>query len=241
MAPSILEVKKLCRSISENNQSKLIVNNISYRFHKEKIYTVIGPSGAGKSSLLRLLNRLDEPTSGEVLFNSENYTTVHPVELRKKIGYLFQTPYLFDGTVKENLTYACNNFSDEELYSLISKVHIKKEMLSRSVDNLSIGEKQRVAIARLLAVQPEIILLDEPTSALDPGHTKAIENLIKEIVSSEKITAIVVTHLPQQALYLGEETLLLVNGKLVEHGNTQNVINNPQTEEGKLYKSMEIE
>lgn len=241
MASLILEVKELCRSVSVNNQSKQIVDNISYKFHRGKIYTVIGPSGAGKSSLLRMLNRLDEPTSGEILFNNENYKSYEPPELRMKICYLFQIPYLFDGTIRDNLKYAVNDMKDEEVMELSKKVHIKKEMLDDSVENLSVGEKQRVAIARLLAVKPEIILLDEPTSNLDPGHTRAIENLIKEIVLKEKITAIVVTHHPQQALNIGEETLLLDNGKLVEHGSTHDVIENPQTEAGKLFKSMEIE
>ena len=240
MPSPILEIKNLSRAVTENEQTKFIVNNISFQFYPEKIYSVIGPSGAGKSSFLRLVNRLDEPTSGDIFFKNEYYSILPPVELRKKIGYLFQTPYLFEGTVRYNLNYANENLDEKDLLKLLDEVHIQPEFLDRSVEKLSNGEKQRVAIARLLAVKPEIILLDEPTSALDPGHTRAIEKLIKEIVQKEKITAIVVTHHPEQALHLGEETLLMAHGKLVESGSAEDVINNPQSEEGMLYKAKEL-
>ncbi|MFC1475348.1 ATP-binding cassette domain-containing protein [Candidatus Zixiibacteriota bacterium] len=240
MSEVILELNNLSRTVTDFEQTKTIISDISYNFTTQKIYTVIGPSGAGKSSLLRLINRLDEPTSGEIKFRDKNHIDIYPTELRKKIGYLFQTPYLFNGTVLENLVYAKPDLNNKDIDRLINQVHIKSEFLNRSVDKLSVGEKQRVAFARLLALEPEIILLDEPTSALDPTYTQAIENLVKEIVSEQKVTAIVITHHPQQALKLGEESLLLVKGRLVESGISEQIINNPQSEEGKQYKAMEL-
>jgi putative ABC transport system ATP-binding protein len=113
-------------------------------------------------------------------------------------------------------------------------------MIDRDVETLSIGEKQRVALARLLATNPEVVLLDEPTSALDPSYTESIENLVKTIVRQMSLTVIMVTHNPQQALRIGGETILMVAGRLVESGPCERVIKDPQTEEGYLYKAKRL-
>ncbi|UCG62182.1 MAG: ATP-binding cassette domain-containing protein [Candidatus Zixiibacteriota bacterium] len=240
MATPVLEVHNLGRAVTQDGRVKSIVDDISYNFFPDKIYTIIGPSGSGKSSLLRLLNRLDEPTSGEVVFHGKDHCDYPPCELRQKIGYLFQTPYLFEGTVRDNLLYATKNLSDESIKLLLEQAQLKPEQLDRPTDNFSGGEKQRVAIARLLATCPEVVLLDEPTSALDPSYTEAIEKLIVDIVAKGKLTAIVVTHSPEQALRIGKEALLMVDGKLVETGEINQVINEPQSELGKLYKQRQL-
>ena len=204
MATPVMEIHNLSRTVTQDGQAKSIVDNISYDFFPDKIYTIIGPSGSGKTSFLRLLNRLDEPTSGEVIFHGKAHCDYQPCELRQKIGYLFQTPHLFEGTVRDNLLYATRNLSDESIKLLIQQAQIKPEQLDRPTDNFSGGEKQRVAIARLLATCPEVVLLDEPTSALYPSYTEAIERLILEIVAKGNLTAIVVTHSPEQALRIGQ-------------------------------------
>ncbi|MFQ5453927.1 MAG: ATP-binding cassette domain-containing protein [Candidatus Zixiibacteriota bacterium] len=236
----ILEVSSLTRTVVIEQQPKNIIKDFSYAFYKKKIYTVIGPSGAGKSSLLRLLNRLDEPTSGEIIFHNRSYGDYAPCELRRKIGYLFQTPYLFKGTVRDNLLYANKSLNKDDIEHLTCEVKLKPEQINRPVTNLSVGEMQRVALARLLATSPEIILLDEPTSALDPGNQEAIEKLIQEIVVNEKLTAIVVTHHPDQALRIGQDAILMVDGKIVESGIVEQVINHPQSISGKLYKARQL-
>lgn len=240
MNTPLLDAVNLTRTVDVDGQSKAIVDNLSYRFNSEKIYTVIGPSGAGKSSLLRLLNRLDEPSSGQVAFHGRDHCQYNPCDLRRRIGYLFQTPHLFEGTVRDNLLYANKDLTDDEIKRLAEEAQIKPDRIDRPTDNMSVGEKQRVAIARVLATKPEIVLLDEPTSALDPSYTEAIEDLIKEIVAHENLTAIVVTHNPAQALRIGREALLMVDGRLVEHGPTEQVINNPQSELGKLYQTRKL-
>ncbi|UCD63202.1 MAG: phosphate ABC transporter ATP-binding protein [Candidatus Zixiibacteriota bacterium] len=240
MNPPVLDLKNLSRVIQSDGQPRAVVDDISYHFHRERVYTIIGPSGAGKSSLLRLVNRLDEPTSGEVFFHGKAHCDYRPCELRQKIGYLFQTPHLFEGTIRDNLLYANKELSDDEVKSLVEQAQIKSSLIDRPTDRFSVGEKQRVAIARLLATRPEVVLLDEPTSALDPSYTEAIEELIKQIVDREDLTAIVVTHNPQQALRIGQEALLMVDGKLIEHGEVTEVINNPQTELGRLYKERRL-
>lgn len=236
----LLEVSHLNRTIIQNDKTVTIINDISYRFFNKVIYTIIGPSGAGKSSLLRLINRLDEPTSGDIFFHGKSFSHYSPCELRQKIGYLFQTPYLFEHTVRDNLLYANEELSDRELLYLVEEVNLKADFLRRTINNLSEGEKQRVALARLLATKPEIILLDEPTSSLDPSATQTIEQLVKNIVIREELTALVVTHHPEQALRIGQEALLLVNGEIVEAGQVEQVINNPQTKSGLLYKAREL-
>lgn len=233
---NILELKNLSRVV----ESKEILFDISYSFETNKIFTIIGPSGAGKSSLLRLLNRLDEPTGGEIFFNDTNINSLKPSELRSKIGYLFQSPYLFEKTVRDNFLYVDAGLDDAKISELLTAVNLTSDFIDKNVDKLSIGEKQRVALARLLVTNPDIILLDEPTSALDPSITETIEQLILSIVKQQNLTAILVTHNPQQALRIGQNALLLVNGKLVETGTVDEVLNNPKTDFGKKYKAKEL-
>jgi len=236
----ILETVGLSRSVRDGNNIKTILDNFSFSFEKGRIYTIIGPSGAGKSSLLRLLNRLDEPTEGEIRFDNKNVREYNPCQLRRLIGYLFQTPYLFPNTIRDNLLYADSNLSSNSLTGLVEQVHLPIELIDHDVETLSIGEKQRVALARLLATNPQVVLLDEPTSALDPSHTEAIENLIKSIISLRPLTVIMVTHNPEQALRMGGETIMMVTGRMVESGPCDKVITNPETVEGRLYKAKKL-
>jgi putative ABC transport system ATP-binding protein len=237
---AILEVRELSRVVRDGTQAKTIIDRFTFSFQEGGVYTIIGPSGAGKSSLLRLLNRLDEPSEGEIFFRRQSTKAYSPCQLRRRIGFLFQTPYLFSGTIRDNLLYADDKLSSDAVERLISQVQIPPAWTERAVDTLSIGEKQRVALARLLATGPEIVLLDEPTSALDPSYTDLIETLIRDIVHQMGLTVIMVTHNPEQALRIGGETLLLVAGRLIESGLCQKVISDPQTEPGRLYKRKQL-
>ncbi|TET93725.1 MAG: ATP-binding cassette domain-containing protein [Candidatus Zixiibacteriota bacterium] len=236
----ILETVGLSRFVRDGGNIKTILDDFSYSFGKGCIYTIIGPSGAGKSSLLRLLNRLDEPTGGDILFGGKNTKEFAPCYLRRLIGHLFQTPYLFPKTVRDNFLYADSKLPSGTVERLAEQVQIPSSMIDRDVETLSIGEKQRVALARLLATNPEVVLLDEPTSALDPSYTESIENLVKNIISHRTLTVIMVTHNPEQALRMDGETILMVAGRLVESGPCERVIKDPQTEEGHLYKAKRL-
>jgi putative ABC transport system ATP-binding protein len=235
-----LELRNLTRTISANGNSRTIIDNISYTFDCGDIYTIVGPSGAGKSSLLRLLNRLDEPTGGEVFFEGQDYRSVPTRTIRRRIGYLFQAPYLFPESIADNIKYAAPDITDDRLSFFLVQVGLDKHRRDESVENLSGGEKQRVALARLLAVEPSVLLLDEPTSSLDPTATREIEELVLKIAAQRCFTVIMVTHEPRQALRLSGQTLLLVKGRLIESGTTEKVINNPSSDEGRRYRDREL-
>ena len=177
---------------------------------------------------------------GELEFNGRNWHELSPADLRRRVGYLFQSPYLFPGTVFENLKLADDSLTEEQSLEFLSSTGLPSNKLKADVNSLSGGETQRVALARLLACQPQVLMLDEPTSSLDPTATQEIEQLITQVVSQRCLSAIWVTHDPDQALRLGHETLLLVAGRLVEAGESTQVINDPQTELGLLYKQRKL-
>ena len=235
-AEIILELRHVSRRVGDVG----IIDDFSASFRKGGIYTVIGPSGAGKSSLLRLINRLDEPTGGEIRFRGRDIRELQPTHLRRMIGYLFQTPHMFGGTTRDNFFYATSDCTDENAHRLSELVHLDKSLIDADVEQLSVGEKQRVALGRLLATDPEIVLLDEPTSALDPTITEGIERTVGRIAAQTGLTVIWVTHHPDQALRLAGETLLMVQGRLIESGPSEQVINSPGTELGLRYRSREL-
>jgi putative ABC transport system ATP-binding protein len=237
----ILKAENISRLSKLNNVPKKIISEFSYAFRKEKIYNIMGPSGAGKSSLLRLFNRLDEITEGNILYKGKNLGEFNPCELRGEVGYLLQTPYLFPATVKDNFTYVDSSLTDDAIVSKLAEVGLNSEYLSSNVEVLSVGEKQRIALARLLAIDPRVLLLDEPTSALDERSSSIIVKLIKRKVSEGAITAIIVTHNPRQALDFEGEALLLIEGKLVEHGTVRDLISSPSTDEGKRFLESDSE
>ena len=236
----LLQCRNLTRNVITTGGPKRIVDDLSFQFSAGLVYSIIGPSGAGKSSLLRLFNRLDDRSSGKILYRNDDIQSLDPCRLRRRLGMLFQTPYLFPGTVRDNLLTADEKLSDAQARHFLEEAETDPGLIDTPVDNLSVGEKQRVALARLLVSGPEVILLDEPTSALDPAHTIAIERMILRTVSDNGLTAIVVTHDPAQALRLGGETLLMVNGQLVESGSADRVINRPQSELGRRYWEKEL-
>jgi len=236
----ILKVSEVSREIAGNGTRKKTVDSISFNFQKCRNYNIIGPSGAGKSSFLRLLNRLDDPTSGEIYFKQKPLTLYKPTELRKNISFLFQEPYLFPGKVKDNLEYCQKDCTDGDIKFHLERVGVNHAFAQKDVAELSVGERQRVAIARSLMMKPDILLLDEPTSSLDPSSAKTIEKLILSLLAEADLTTIIVTHNPEQARRMGGVTLLLVSGQLAESGETNELLTDPKTELGKKYVSWSL-
>ncbi len=235
-----METRNVCRQIAANGNAKKTIDNFSYAFYKGNIYNIIGPSGAGKTSFLRLLNRLDDPSEGEILYHDKPLKSYQPTQLRKNVSLIFQEPYLFPGTVGSNLEFCESDCTQDEIKFHLERVGLNYGFAQKNVSKLSVGEKQRAAIARSLILKPEILLLDEPTAALDPASSRTIEQLILSLIEEFCHTAIMVTHNPEQAKRMGGYTLLMVSGRLVETGKTSELLTNPRTEPGKKYIRREL-
>jgi len=188
---------------------------------------IAGPSGSGKTSLLRLLNRLDEPSSGTVFVEGTDYRNLEPRELRRKLGVVTQRPYLFPGTVSENLQFGPvqrgQTLPPSAIEELLKQVGLR-DYAERNVANLSGGEAQRVSIARTLANSPLILLLDEPTSALDETAKLEVESSLQRVVRDHGLTCVMVTHDLAQASRLAERALLLKSGRIVRDGLVSEVL-----------------
>lgn len=204
-----------------------VVNDVSLDVCRGELLGIVGASGSGKSSLLRLLNRLDEPTSGTVYFENVDYRSIPPRELRRRLGMVTQRPYLFPGTVEANLRFGPQqhglSLSDEAVAQLLDQVGMHG-FINRDVLNLSGGEQQRVSLARALANQPEMMLLDEPTSALDEDAKAGIEQLIRDLATSTGRTFVLVTHDREQALRICDRVGLMERGHITYVGSPSEVL-----------------
>ncbi|KAK6147954.1 hypothetical protein DH2020_018866 [Rehmannia glutinosa] len=197
-----------------------ILRKVNVDIPRGMIMGVIGPSGSGKSTFLRALNRLWEPASGCVLLDGVDICELDVLNLRRKVGMLFQLPVLFEGTVADNVRYGPQlrgkKLSDVEVYKLLALADLDSSFYSKSGGELSVGQAQRVALARTLANEPEVLLLDEPTSALDPISTQNIEDVLVKLKKDKGMTVIMVSHSIKQIQRIADVVCLLVNGEIVE-------------------------
>ncbi len=177
-----------------------IVAGFSARIPATGLTAVVGPSGAGKTTLLRLLNRLDDPDGGEVLLDGRDVRSYDVIALRKRVQYVGQVPVTFPGTVADNVAAAS---PDADVAALLARVGLDPALATRSADRLSVGEAQRMCLARALALEPECLLLDEPTSALDAGSRGGIETLVRSL-ADDGLTVVMVTHDRRQAEELAD-------------------------------------
>ncbi len=218
---------------------------------KEKMITaLIGPSGCGKSTLLRALNRMNDlidgvKVTGKVLIDGKNIYEpgTDLVELRKKVGMVFQRPNPFPLSVFDNIAYGprTHGLKDrgklgeivERFLSRVQLWDVLKDRLEDSALDLSLEQQQRLCIARLVAVMPDVVLMDEPCSALDPLATQRIEELMFEL--KKDYTILIVTHNMQQAARVSDWTGFMLLGKLVEYGETKQVFTNPQEKQTEEY------
>ncbi|KRM10738.1 phosphate ABC transporter ATPase [Paucilactobacillus suebicus DSM 5007 = KCTC 3549] len=219
------------------------LHGINLNFQENQITALIGPSGCGKSTYLRSLNRMNDlipntTVTGEIRFrNNDIYSnSTDVVDLRKKIGMLFQQPNPFPLSVYENVAYGLKLSGVVNKRMLDERVEISlkqaaiwdevKDSLNKNALSFSGGQQQRICMARVLAVQPEVILMDEPTSALDPISSAKIEETLMSI--HDQFTIIIVTHNMQQAARISDKTAFLLNGDLVEFDQTEKMFINPK-------------
>ncbi len=217
--------------------------NVNAAFTEKQITAIIGPSGCGKSTLLRTFNRMNDliegvRTSGQILIDNENIfgPETDLVTLRKKVGMVFQRPNPFPLSIYENIAFGLKihssvnrNMLDEAVQLSLQQVDLwdeLKDKLKKSAFSLSLEQRQRLCIARLIAVKPEVLLMDEPCSALDPQATARIEELMREL--KRNYTIIIVTHNMQQAARVSDETGFMLLGELIEFGKTEEIFTTPK-------------
>jgi len=221
--PLLLRAEHLGRKAGD----KILIDDANFELKKGEVLAVAGPSGSGKTSLLRLLNRLDEPTSGTVFVEGIDYRDIKPRNLRRKLGLVTQRPYLFPGTVAENLRFGPSQrgevLAQDVIEQLLTQVGLAG-FAGRDVANLSGGEAQRVSVARTLANSPVVLLLDEPTSALDEAAKRDVETAIQIVVSNHGLTCVMVTHDLAQAIRVAQRALLLESGRIVREGSVNEVL-----------------
>lgn len=215
------------------------VKDVSLKVNKGDIFGIIGLSGAGKSSLIRLINRLEEPTSGKIFINGENvleFNKKQLLERRKKIGMIFQHFNLLSSrTVEENVAFALeianwNKNEIKERVAMLLDIVGLSDKAKYYPSQLSGGQKQRVSIARALANNPDILLSDEATSALDPKTTKSILELIKKIQQKFSLTVVMITHQMEVVKEVCNRVAIMSDGRIVEEGGVHHIFADPKNE-----------
>ncbi|MBE5960155.1 MAG: amino acid ABC transporter ATP-binding protein [Lachnospiraceae bacterium] len=214
------------------------LKEIDLEIREGEVVFIIGPSGSGKSTLLRCLNRLEEPTAGEILLEGVNITNkkVNIDEYRQKMGMVFQHFNLFPHmTVLKNLTIApmklqgkSKEEAEAEAMRLLERVGLK-DRANAYPDQLSGGQKQRIAIVRSLCMRPDVMLFDEPTSALDPEMVGEVLNVMREL-ANEKMTMVVVTHEMGFAKEVASRVIFMDQGSVVEENTPDELFANPKSE-----------
>lgn len=225
--------------------SNYLLENISFQVDKGDRIAIVGPSGAGKTSLLRLLNRLSNPTSGAIYLENKEYRQIPPIELRRQITLVIQESKLLGMSVREALAYPLKlrgvNSSEigERISGAIEQLHIPQEWLDRTELQLSVGQKQLVAIARGIILKPKILLLDEPTSALDAGKAAHILQKLTQLTNSQT-TILMVNHQLEVAEQFSTRVLYLQGGKLIEN-SISHQINWVQLRQNLIQAETEVE
>jgi putative ABC transport system ATP-binding protein len=210
--------KAVFRKVNNTRVKTQILGGLDLKVNKGELVTIMGASGSGKSTLLRLINRLSEIDSGTILLNGDDIKSFVPMELRRKIGMVFQLPVTFKGSIRDNLFFGIKLWEGNTGIETISRdAGIPEDLLDADAGQLSIGEKQRVCIARALANQPEILLLDEPTSSLDAVSAQRIEKLLLDLQKEQDLTILWVTHEKEQVERIGGRRLILRDGRLEDY------------------------
>ena len=226
------------------------LKNINISFEGNRITAIIGPSGCGKSTLLRVFNRMNDlvegvRTTGEIIIDEKNILDMNTdlVALRKKVGMVFQRPNPFPLSIYDNVIFGpkihgsvkkvmAGEIVEASLRSVLLWDDLK-DRLNEPALRLTLEQKQRLCIARLIAVKPDILLMDEPCSSLDPQATEKIEELMRELKNN--YTIIIVTHNMQQAARISDKTAFLLLGELIEYGETSQIFTNPKDQKTEDY------
>jgi phosphate transport system ATP-binding protein len=227
-----------------------ILKDINIEIPENKLTVILGPSGCGKTTLLKCMNRLtdlypDVKINGSIFIDNEDilHTNTDVTEIRKKMGLLSQRPFPLPMNIYNNVAYGLKisgrrnkkalNARVENYLKIVSLWDEVKDRLHEPASKLSIGQQQRLCLARGLAVDPEIILADEPTSALDPISSEAIEKKFVEL--KQQYTIVMVTHILRQARRIADHVIFMYMGEVIEQGPAKEIFENPKMERTKKY------
>ena len=217
--------------------SKVAVDNVNIAFEKGEFVCFIGTSGSGKTTTMRMLNRMIEPTKGEILIDGENINKKDPVQLRREIGYVIQNIGLMPHmTIRENIVMVPKllKWPEEErnriAERMIDLVELPREMLDRYPAELSGGQQQRIGVVRALAADQDIILMDEPFGALDPITRESLQDLVKHLQEKMGKTIVFVTHDMDEALKLANRIMIMDEGKVIQFDTPDNILKEPANE-----------
>lgn len=230
-----LEAVSFSRKGADGAASELL-DAVSCTARRSQITAIIGPSGGGKSTLIRLINRLADPTSGAITVNGRGLTSYDPLELRRLVALVPQKAFMFDGTVLDNLqrpflyrNEAPPGAGSEEVRQALSLARLDPAMSSRDARSLSGGEQQRVALARALVAGPKVLLLDEPTSALDRRTADGIAATLQDICHTKNLALIMVTHDLRLTERIADYCYYLEAGRILEQGRGSEMLAHPKS------------
>lgn len=199
-------------------QGKKILDSINYTVNEGEFISIMGPSGSGKSTLLKIISSIITKTSGEIYYNDKPLEEYDQSDYRKEVSYCFQSPVLFGKTVKDNLSFPYEirdeEFDNEKAIQFLEEVGLPEDYLNKTINTLSGGEKQRVAIIRNVMYQPKILLLDEITSALDTANRDIIWSWLSKMKKRTSMTVLMVSH-DEKEMVLADKSIKIIDGKLV--------------------------
>ena len=225
-------------NITKNYDNEQVLKNINFTIEKGEFFVLVGASGSGKTTILKMINRLHEPSTGQIYINGKDIRKYNLRDLRLDIGYVLQQIALFPNlTVKENISLIPEMKKwpkikrDEKINKLLKNVGLDyKDFLNKYPKDLSGGEQQRVGILRAIIAEPKILIMDEPFSALDPISRTQLQNLIKKIQNELKITTVFVTHDIKEAMLLGDRIAIMNKGDIIQIDTPCGMKNNPKNE-----------
>lgn len=221
--------------LKKSYEGKVVLDIPSLEIKTGKITAVIGPSGAGKSTLLSIINGLEIPDEGRVIFKDEEFSKSkkYTQETRRKMAMVFQKPLMFNTSVHKNIAYGLKARHEEKFkisqeVAEAARLIGMEDKLRRRAITLSGGEAGRVSVARALVIKPELLLMDEPTASLDPQNIGIIENLVIKSREQNNTSIVIVTHNMFQAKRIADEVIFMLEGKVIEFGTAKELFNRPR-------------